>query len=62
VPLVMTVPFGSGLLIWTVSVSVPDAPAASGPIVQVTTPPASVPVPLADTKVVFAGSVSVITR
>src|SRR2546428_6068315 len=42
-------------------VTVPEAPAARPPRFQVTTPPASVPGAEADTKVVLAGSVSLIT-
>ena len=57
----MMVPLGSGLATCTTSCTEPDAPAASGPMVQVTTPPASVPPPVADTYVVFTGTVSVIT-
>src|SRR5438094_686010 len=61
VPLVMTVPFASGLVTATTSCTLADAPAARAPMFQVTTPAASVPPPVADTKLVFAGMVSVIT-
>src|SRR6267143_1251195 len=61
VPLVMIVPFGSGLATCTTSCTDPDPPAASAPRFQVTTPAASVPPPVADTNVVFAGTVSAIT-
>ncbi len=54
----MTVPFASGVLTRTTSCCVPEAPAASVPRFQVTIPPASVPPPVADTNVVFAGTVS----
>src|SRR2546426_4514179 len=61
VPLVITVPLARGVLTRTVSVTEPDAPAASEPIGQVTTPAESEPPPVADTNVVFAGTVSLIT-
>src|SRR2546425_491376 len=60
-PLVMSVPLGSGLLTWTVICTVPDAPAPSAPMFQVTTPAASEPPAVADTKVTLAGTVSVMT-
>src|SRR2546422_323742 len=60
-PLVISVPLGSGLWTWTVICTVPDAPAPSPPMFQVTTPAASVPPAVADTKVTLAGTVSVIT-
>src|SRR6267378_3818000 len=60
VALVITVPFGSGLVTCTTICTEPDEPAFSAPTFQVTTPPASVPPPDADTNVVFAGSASVI--
>src|SRR6266581_8981979 len=60
-PLVITVPFASGELTLTTSCTDVDVPAFSAPMFQVTTPPASVPPPVADTKLVFAGTVSVIT-
>src|SRR5438034_238317 len=56
--LVITVPLASGVLTRTTSGTEPDAPAASEPIDQVTTPAASEPPPVADTNVVFAGTVS----
>src|SRR5882672_6063077 len=59
--LVMTVPDARGLLTFTTSCTDPGAPAASAPTFQVTTPAASVPPPVADTKVVFTGIGSVIT-
>src|SRR5437867_1469800 len=58
VPFVMTVPFAGGLLTLTVSGTEPEPPAASVPIDQVTTPADSVPPPVADTNVVFTGTVS----
>src|SRR5437870_4919903 len=61
VPLVMTVPFASGLVTATTTCTLEDAPAASAPMFQVTTPAASVPPPVADTKLVFTGTVSMIT-
>src|SRR3989338_602595 len=54
--LVITVPFASGLFTCTTSCTDPDTPAFTAPRLQVTTPPASVPPPVADTNVVFAGS------
>jgi hypothetical protein len=60
-PLVMMVPLASGLATRTTSCKVPDAPAARVPTFQVTTDPDSVPPPVAETKVVFAGRVSVTT-
>src|SRR5882672_8839107 len=59
--LVMSVPFASGLATCTTSCTDPEAPAASAPTFQVTTPAASAPPPVADTKLVFAGTVSVTT-
>src|SRR5437899_11903608 len=54
----MSVPVASAVAmpseIWTD----PEAPAASAPIGQVTTPAESVPLLVADTNVVFAGTVS----
>src|SRR5512137_1566055 len=61
VELVMTVPLLSGLTTATTIWTEPDAPAFRTPRFQVTTPPESVPPPVADTNVVFAGTVSVIT-
>src|SRR5438876_1036297 len=55
-PFVMTVPFASGLFTRTTSCTEPDAPALTAPMFQVTTPADSVPPPVADTKVVLAGS------
>src|SRR2546421_696107 len=60
-PLAISVPLGSGRLTWTVVCTAPDAPAHSAPMVQATTPAASVPPAVADTKVTLAGTVSVIT-
>ncbi len=57
-PLVMTVPFVSGVATRTTSWIEPEAPAASEPIGQVTTPADSVPLLVADTNVVFEGNVS----
>src|SRR5881296_2847658 len=56
--LVITVPLASGVLTRTTSWTEPEAPAASEPIDQVTTPAASEPPPVTDTNVVFAGTVS----
>src|SRR5215470_2227863 len=61
VPFVMIVPFTSGLLVFTTSCTKLDAPAASPPMFQVTTPAASVPPPVAETNDAFAGIVSAIT-
>src|SRR2546422_27773 len=61
VELVMTVLFASGLAVCTTSCTLPDVPAFSAPMFQVTTPAASVPPPVADTNEVFAGMVSAIT-
>src|SRR6266705_951922 len=58
VPSVMTVPFASGLATRTTSCTEPEAPAASGPTDQVTTPAESDPPPVADTNVVLTGTVS----
>jgi len=57
-PFVMTVPFASGLFTRTTSCTEDDTAVLRAPIVQVTMPPASVPPPVADTKVVFAGTAS----
>ena len=57
-PFVMIVPFASGLATRTTSWTDPEAPAASAPIDQVTTPAESVPLLVADTNVVLAGTVS----
>src|SRR5438128_2743923 len=57
-PFVMTVPFASGLFTRTTSCTEDDTPVLRAPIVQVTMPPASVPPPVADTNVVFAGTAS----
>ncbi len=54
----MTVPFASGVLTCTTICTEPETPALSVPMFQVTTPPAIVPPPVADTNVVFAGTVS----
>src|SRR2546426_1184846 len=61
VAFVMRVPFASGLATRTTSCTEPDAPAATFPTFQVTTPPDNVPPAVADTNVVFPGTVSVIT-
>src|SRR3989442_10167024 len=60
--LVITVPLASGVLTRTTSWTDPEAPAAREPIDQVTTPAESEPPPVADTNVVLAGTVSLITR
>ena len=54
----MTVPFASGLATPTVSVTEPETPASSEPIDQVTVPALSDPLPVADTNVVLAGTLS----
>src|SRR6185295_4805473 len=61
VPLVMTVPLARGLVTATTRWTLLDAPAATLPMFQVTTPAAKVPPPVALTNEVFAGMVSVIT-
>ena len=61
VALVTTVPFGSGLATCTTICTDPEAPAFRAPMVQVTTPADTLPPPVADTKLVFPGTVSVIT-
>src|SRR5260221_123981 len=61
VPVVTTVPVASGVATLTTILNQPDAPAARVPMLQVTTAPDGVPPPVAETKVVFAGSVSVTT-
>src|SRR3989442_82804 len=57
----MTGPFGRGLATRTTSWTDEDEPAFSAPMFPGTTPAAIVPPPGADTKVVVAGIVSVIT-
>src|SRR2546428_11340494 len=57
-PLVMIVPFASGLLTLTTSCAVEEAPALSAPRLQVTTPPENEPPPVAETNVVFAATAS----
>ncbi|PYS97105.1 MAG: hypothetical protein DMF50_01760 [Acidobacteria bacterium] len=57
----MTVPFASGLLAFTTICTEPDPPPARLPMFQVTVAPASVPPPVAETKEVLVGTVSVIT-
>src|SRR5213594_3554399 len=57
-PLVMTVPFASGLFTFTTSCAVEEAPALRTPRLQVTIPPDTEPPPVADTKEVFAGTAS----
>src|SRR5947208_1624934 len=59
--LVITVPFARGLPTCTTSCTEPELPAFSAPTFQVTTPAARAPPPVADTKLVFPGIVSVIT-
>src|SRR3989442_1050653 len=61
VELVITVPFASGLATCTTSCTEPEPPAATAPMFQVTTPAARAPPAVAETNVVFAGTVSVIT-
>ena len=60
-PLVMTVPFASGLFTRTTSCTEDDTPVLSAPMVQLTMPAESAPPPVADTKVVLAGTASEIT-
>src|SRR5437867_12510962 len=57
-PLVMTVPFASGLLTLTTSCAVDEAPVLSGPMLQLAAPPGSEPPAGADTNVVLAGPAS----
>src|SRR2546425_7972313 len=57
----ITVPFARGEFTLTTRVTLPDAPAFSVPALQLTTPPARMPGAEADTKVVFAGMVSLMT-
>src|SRR5258706_342910 len=57
----MTVPLVRELPTWTTSCAEPEAQAFSAPRLQVTTPPVTVPPPVADTNVVLAGSVSLST-
>src|SRR2546425_9001349 len=61
VALVITVPFARGLATCTTSCTDAELPAFSAPMFQVTTPAARAPPPVADTKLLFAGTVSVIT-
>src|SRR3989338_2769652 len=51
VPLVTIVPFATGMSIDTTTCTEPEPPAARLPRPHVTTPPASVPPPVADTNV-----------
>src|SRR6266850_7810574 len=57
----MTVPFASGLATCTTTCTDPDDAAFNAPMFQVTTPADSVPPAVAETNVVFAGTVSAIT-
>src|SRR6266699_6567474 len=61
VPLWITVPFTSGEFALTTRVTEPEAPTASAPMFQVTTPAAIPPGAEADTKLVLAGRVSLTT-
>src|SRR3989442_11714332 len=61
VPFVMTVPLARGLATCTTTWTDEDDPAFSAPMFQVTTPAASVPPAVADTKVVLAGVVLLLT-
>src|SRR2546428_425618 len=61
VALVITFLYAGGLARYPPSSPPPHAPALSAPMFQVTTPAASVPPPVADTKEVFPGTVSVMT-
>src|SRR5947208_3595566 len=58
--LVITVPFARGLPTCTTSCTDPELPAFSAPRFQVTTPAARAPPPVADTKLVFPGIVSLL--
>ena len=60
-PFVITVPFARGLVTCTTIWTLPEAPAARFTMFQVTTPPASVPPPVAETNAVLTGTVSVTT-
>src|SRR5882672_2407659 len=60
VALVITVPFARGLATCTTSCTEPELPAFRAPMFQVTTPAARAPPPVADTKLVLPGTVSVI--
>src|SRR3989442_657770 len=57
----ITVPFARGEFTLTTRLTVPEPPAASAPMLQVTTPAARPPGAEADTKLVLAGIVSLIT-
>src|SRR5256712_208737 len=59
--LVITVPLASGLFTRTTSCTDPEDPAFTAPTFQVTIPAASVPPAVAETKVVLAGRVSLMT-
>src|SRR3989442_1432336 len=59
--LVIKVPLASGLFTRTTSCTDREEPEFRAPMFQVTTPAARVPPAVADTKVVLAGTVSVIT-
>src|SRR5438874_1792736 len=54
--LVIRVPFAIGLFTRAMSCTDPDTPAPTAPMFQLTTPPESVPPPVADTKLVPEGS------
>ena len=58
--LVSSDPFAKGELTCNTNVLVPPVPGVKSPKDQVTSPPAVIPPPLADTKVVSAGIVDVI--
>ncbi len=60
-PFVMVVPFARGLATRTTICTEPEDEIGSVPMFQVTTPPESVPPRVAETNVVFAGTVSVMT-
>src|SRR3989442_619530 len=60
-PLVIVVPFASGLATLTTIWTDPLLPAFRAPIAQVTEPAPAAPPPVALTKVVFAGSPAVIS-
>ena len=57
----ITVPFRSGKATLTDICAEPEPPAASVPMFQETVPARRVPPPVADTKVVLAGTASAIT-
>src|SRR5437870_1477887 len=61
VEFVINVPFASGLVTCTTTWTTADAPALTLPMVLLISPADRLPPAVADTKVVFAGTVSAIT-